>query len=518
MRLLYLTRGPIALSGHDAFAGRELFDQLASDADEALAAHVVAPPGREADVALELLDRDVLTSRSYFGFDPHVIYFEGGMMGTLDDWRVPRVLLEQSVRAGAIAVIADAEFNELNGQREAYLAAAKVLGVTPNYGLGDADVHRLGPSPVYGMDRNTHEREFDVSPEKMMLSSWLRPIYAGIERIVAVSPVELVGAQDILASGDVSSTATLQRDVFVEEMGYCTFASVHQLGDGYIVLIAAAVSHDSIVERAPDNARWIRNIIRFLRAEIAKDARRYAGIRRLQRAFENSTRRSADPDDRELRMNQALDEEAHRTLRREVAKAAREQLSEVFGPLWSSVSDEAARQLVAAEIYRRDTEALADTEHWLDFSAAVGAYSRAVEIELLRRLFEPYRGRPDADQLPDPRSEKRERRSLTALRRHLDGHDPSLGEMAFILMNVGCRLRDEEPNAFSRYLRSVLKDHSSFCDDVRFPQRLHDYAQRYRNRAMHVDELSAAECKAARDFLFEEPVRLLLYLSEALSV
>jgi hypothetical protein len=88
--------------------------------------------------------------------------------------------------------------------------------------------------------------------------------------------------------------------------------------------------------------------------------------------------------------------------------------------------------------------------------------------------------------------------------------------MAFILMNLGCRLRDDEPNAFAAYLRERLNDHGAFCDEARFPQRLNDYAQQFRNRAMHAGELTVEDCKAARDYLFEEPVRLLVYLAEAL--
>jgi hypothetical protein len=461
VRLLYLTRGATALAGREAFAGRRLFDYLAEACDEAVATHVVAPPGRESEIRLELLDRDVLTSRNYLTFDPHVLYFEGGIWGGLDDWRVPRKLLEQSVRSGAVAIVADAEFNELNLRRNDYLAASQFLGAQPNYGADDD----LGPSPVYGVDRRTREREFEVTPDRMLVSEWLRPIYDGVERIVGVSPVDLIGGQDILATGDASNTATLQRDVWVDERGYCTFATVTQVGDGFVVFISAAVSHDLIVERAPHNPRWILNTIRFLRGEIANDSRRYAGIRRLQKVFD-VVRESPSNPEAESRVNHAFDAEARRALRRESTQAAREQLAEIFGSLWEAMSEEARRQLVAAEIYRHDAEVLVDSVDQLDFSAAVWAYSRAVEMELLRRLFEPYRERPDADELPEPRSEKRDGESLRVLRRHLDGHDPTLGQMAFILMNIGCRLRDEEPNAFAQYLRERLVDFDWFCNKL----------------------------------------------------
>jgi hypothetical protein len=98
----------------------------------------------------------------------------------------------------------------------------------------------------------------------------------------------------------------------------------------------------------------------------------------------------------------------------------------------------------------------------------------------------------------------------------LDGRDLATGEMAFVLMNVGCRLRDEEPNAFAFYLRYRLANHAQFCDDAVLPQRLLEYSENYCNRAMHVHDLTAGDCKAARDYLIEEPTRPLLYLTEAL--
>jgi hypothetical protein len=419
------------------------------------------------------------------------------------------------VRAGGVVVAADVDFNELYAHRDEYIAASDFFRARANYGAETASSESFRPSPVYGLDRRTQRREFDVSPATMVVSEWLRPVYTDVERILAMSPVDLQGWQDVLASGDRSHTATLQHDEFVNEFDHCTFATVRQLGDGYVVLIAANVSHDVIVDLAPDNPRWILNTIRFLRGEIAKDSRRYAGIRQLQKLFEEVKGKpeGGDPD---TKLNQAFDREAQTALRREHAEGARQALSEMFGPLWETTSEEARRQLVAAEVYRHDAELLADTETWLDFSAAVGAYSRAVEIELLRRLFEPYRDWPDAEQLPKPRSEKRDGESLRALSRHLNGHILNLGQMGFILMHVGCRLRHEEPNAFAAYLRQRLSDHDAFCDDVRFPQRLIDYAAQFRNRAMHVDELTADDCKAARDYLFEEPVRLLVYLGEVL--
>jgi hypothetical protein len=89
--------------------------------------------------------------------------------------------------------------------------------------------------------------------------------------------------------------------------------------------------------------------------------------------------------------------------------------------------------------------------------------------------------------------------------------------MAFSLLNVGCRLRGSEENGFARFLRQQVVSRDAFCDVSRFPQRLIEYVFEYRNKSAHVAKLSKAACLAARAFLLEEPVRLLILLEESLS-
>ena len=75
---------------------------------------------------------------------------------------------------------------------------------------------------------------------------------------------------------------------------------------------------------------------------------------------------------------------------------------------------------------------------------------------------------------------------------------------------------NKEPNAFVSHLRECLTDLDSFCDERKFPGHLTKYAEDFRNRAMHVDDLSAQDCKDARDFLLDEPVCLLRTLLAAM--
>ena len=80
----------------------------------------------------------------------------------------------------------------------------------------------------------------------------------------------------------------------------------------------------------------------------------------------------------------------------------------------------------------------------------------------------------------------------------------------------GVQLREQEPNAFASYLRGRFRDFDGFCDEAQFPQRLTEFAEEFRNRAMHAEDLSAEECTDARNFLLNEPTRLLLKLAEEL--
>jgi hypothetical protein len=309
-------------------------------------------------------------------------------------------------------------------------------------------------------------------------------------------------------------------DELVDSRANCPFASVGKLGDGYVVFIAARVSDDRILERCPGNGRWLVNTIRHLREEGAHDAARYAVLRELQHTFRELKTTSESEEQRESRIaevNLLLDRSLEATLRRESAQAARAQLEQIFGKRWQRLSEQARRQLVQAEVYRRDGELLAGTDEGFEFSAPVNAYSKALEGELLRSVFEPFRLREDASELPKRKQGTSEGNSLGVLRGFLNGKKaPALGQMAWVLTNVGCLLRDDKPNAFARYLRERLVDNIDWCDEAGFPQRVRDYTKCYRNRADHPGELSAADCKEARDYLFEEPAGLLLYLTESL--
>jgi hypothetical protein len=78
---------------------------------------------------------------------PNVIYLEGGFHSLPSgDSRFPRPMLEEFVRDGAVAIVADADERVLAAEKAAYRDAAGFLGAYSDYGVQD------GPYPVYGAD------------------------------------------------------------------------------------------------------------------------------------------------------------------------------------------------------------------------------------------------------------------------------------------------------------------------------------------------------------------------------
>jgi hypothetical protein len=108
----------------------------------------------------------------------------------------------------------------------------------------------------------------------MHISSWLRPVYAGIPEILTGLPVRLSTFESILATCNSDTTGTLQNDLWVDQVDACPFASVKQVGNGFIVLIAAEVSGDVWLEGCPNNPVWLTNLATFLAGEAERNRSR----------------------------------------------------------------------------------------------------------------------------------------------------------------------------------------------------------------------------------------------------
>lgn len=201
--------------------------------------------------------------------------------------------------------------------------------------------------------------------------------------------------------------------------------------------------------------------------------------------------------------------------RQDALAVTRVQLSEQFGAHWDGLGQDCRRFLETGELLHRELERFVALDPNIDFSPAVGAYSKALEVELTERIFLPFR-ESHLDRTLRGASDPAQERSAVVLQGFVAGTRPlGLGEMAQCLKNLGCGGRQQGPRELAAFLRETLQDLDGFCDATRFPRRLSKYVAKFRNAAAHVDGLGAEECRAARAFLLEEPVRLLLTLAEA---
>jgi hypothetical protein len=332
--------------------------------------------------------------------------------------------------------------------------------------------------------------------------------------------VKIMPRQDVLAAAGTLSTFSLRQDLPVDDPDLCAFASVNNIGD--VVFIAGQISHDSLTREFPGNPIWIAQTIRTLQAESAQDQERFDYARRWKRFIALARGRAkgltgdAAGEAYAQELDQALASELRAALRRESVGRARAQLKAALGDSFDRLEGDSADFLVEAEVFRLDLEGYASYDPGQDFALAIHGFSKALEAELLAKLFMPLRDHRPPVELPAPTGDEFKDRSVEILRRFIDAGKISLGQMATCLSIVGRSMATVPNNAFPSYLDSLLTDRPGLLERDRFAQRLEDYARTYRNDAAHASRLSLDQCRGARSVLLEEPTFLLGRLLNAL--
>jgi hypothetical protein len=192
-------------------------------------------------------------------------------------------------------------------------------------------------------------------------------------------------------------------------------------------------------------------------------------------------------------------------------------LSIVFGKYWDLLDKDCRSFLITAEILRNELERHSETNNSIDFSPAVIAYSKALEKGLLIYIFEPFKNLHEAEfSIPTVKQPGLEK-SVQILNDYLaNRRELTLGDMAFCLKNVGCKMFNIDGNIFSKFLEKKVGDINNFNNIEKYPNRVIKYIQKFRNKSAHIARLSKEECTAARSYLLEEPVLLLVRLLEIL--
>jgi hypothetical protein len=345
-----------------------------------------------------------------------------------------------------------------------------------------------------------------------------------VASIIADHAVELIpapGLVDVLASGNRTTTRVLAGDLPVptplgDRPEHCPFATVRAIGDGFSCFISALVTPDWLLEHGGQNDIWLLNVIELLRASSKAEADLRRPIRAIQRAY-----RAAQEAALYLDGDAAGQVLAH-IMQSDVDEAVDEfdqlpqlgdRVKRAFGEHWAWLSPRCRASLRTGELLNAELRRHDDDD--IDFAPAVHVYSRALETELIDKIFEPFKASGVA--LPETSGDPDVDQSLALLRRYTErpgAKPPTLDVMARCLINVGHRFQDRPGNTFLLFLQDRLIDPDQFCRD--FPKKLNSYIDRFRNRAAHIDYVSESDVREARAFLLEEPVPLLVWLAQAL--
>jgi hypothetical protein len=148
------------------------------------------------------------------------------------------------------------------------------------------------PSPVYLVDPGRSKDpgwkrvSIDVNGMVGSIEPWLSAVYEGIPELLVYGALELRGHQSPLAFMISDTMGSLCNDCWwspprtgfdLMRLHYHSdgpmgpdwigpFASVRQLGSGFLVAITGLISSDSLVAECRANATWVKNIANHLRS------------------------------------------------------------------------------------------------------------------------------------------------------------------------------------------------------------------------------------------------------------
>jgi len=200
-------------------------------------------------------------------------------------------MIEEFARRGGIVVVADLDINiALSTNQDKFSRLFKTWFKRENGNLGDP-IEIVDPGRCE--DSNWSMIWVNCDTARDHCAEWLKPVYNGLSSILVDGPLELRNDQSWLANIISPTMGTMCQDCWWEHpasgfdphrliyhpqspMGvgsFGPFASVCQLGRGYLVAIAARVSSDYLTKKCHGNIEWIINILRHLRSAVENHER-----------------------------------------------------------------------------------------------------------------------------------------------------------------------------------------------------------------------------------------------------
>jgi hypothetical protein len=253
LRVLYLQRA-LSMNGRDSLAGRVFIGHLKTDGAEVLVGHFIAenPPSNPDS----RIGNDRLLVEEVAEFAPDCIVSESGLKLNHEMLRASVEWLSEFVRHGGV-LIAEG-LGHLSSQwwgTKASADEAQLLRlVTENGGnLGSHEAPYLADLERFHLSH----RSIFCRSSHIDCDEWLRPTFAGIDRVLINSAAPLLPAGDVLATTE-NSAICLVADVKQSEPRPYVWATVRQEGLGYVGLLAGNVVRDQFVEVNPDNTQCVR--------------------------------------------------------------------------------------------------------------------------------------------------------------------------------------------------------------------------------------------------------------------
>lgn len=299
VRLLHLHYRHAAVAGQESTIGRVMADNLRACSEQFVGAHMVVDKST-LDTAHPTFTDDVVSVEETREAKINAIYCEGGPRSSLSDkgeWvaKVPYDFAHEFVRDGGVIVFADIDKNFARSPDSEFCEFA------------DAWFATSGGNIIYlvdckkGIGPSMTDIALTVDEARSGVPEWLQPVYRRCERIRVEGPVELRSCQAPLAYVGSSTVGSMCQDCWWSApragvdimklryheggpMGpdYCgPFASVRQLGSGFVVAIAGAVTPDRIVQDCPGNAMFMRGLFEHL-IDVAKSNQAATGFQRFR--------------------------------------------------------------------------------------------------------------------------------------------------------------------------------------------------------------------------------------------
>jgi hypothetical protein len=203
---------------------------------------------------------DWVAQDDFARLEPDLIFIEGGLFTGIPDrpWKMPPDSLEYAGRMPVVVVEADR--NRLYQHRPRYDEAAAFLGASFAKVSWSEDL-------IKGVQARGDDYDSFVlcRPDEMPeVDKPFRTAYEGVAKVGVEAPTVLGPVSSVVAQADEKTCGTLADDIWVDKSRGFVWGSALVQPQRTVCLLAGSVVSDWILETAPDNTRWLTQLVAAL--------------------------------------------------------------------------------------------------------------------------------------------------------------------------------------------------------------------------------------------------------------